>query len=105
MGLFILPGRLKRQLESIARILCGKDAYDKDALCDKQNDLYVHRNMIAKLTAEGKAKDMAEANARCEEYVNRVCAHILDNTAVFKNDENGRKGFSQFMSKLSLEEI
>lgn len=105
MGLFILPGRLKRQLESIAHILCGETAYDSAALEQEENDLYIHRNMIRKLLSEGRAKDMEEANRRCEEYVNQVCAAILDNTAVFKKDENGWKGFAGFLNELSLKEI
>ena len=105
MGLFILPGRLKRQLESIAKILCGEAPYDAASLEDKSNDLYVHRHMIAKLMAEGKAKNMEQANRRCEDYVNKVCAAILDNTAVFKKDETGKAGFGKLMKQLSLKEI
>ena len=105
MGLFILPGRLKRQLEGIAEILCGQTPYDEKALADPQNFLYVHRNMIAKLLSEGKAADKKQAYARCEEYVNKVCAAILDNTAVFKKDETGKAGFDRFMKELNLKEI
>lgn len=105
MGLFILPGRLKRQLEEIARILCGQAPYDPKALEKADHDLYVHRHMIAALIAEGMAKDMQEATMRCEAYVNKVCAAILDNTAVFKKDQNGRNGFEKFMQMLSLEEV
>lgn len=39
------------------------------------------------------------------EYVNRTCAGILGNTAVFKDDENGRAGFARFMAQLGLEEV
>ena len=60
--------------------------------------------MIQKLVGEGKAKDKTEAEARVRGYVNKVCAGILDNTAVFKKDENGRKGFAKFMAALGLEE-
>ena len=105
MGLFILPGRLKRQLDEIENILCGKAAYDKKALENESEDLYVHRFMIGKLMDEGMAPDKAEAHRRVEEYVNRVCAAILDNTAVFKKDENGRKGFRKFIEKLDLQEV
>ena len=105
MGLFILPGRLKRQLDEIENILCGKAAYNKKALENESEDLYVHRFMIGKLMDEGMASDKAEAHRRVEEYVNRVCAAILDNTAVFKKDENGRKGFRKFIEKLDLQEV
>ena len=38
-------------------ILCGKTEYDRAALEREDADLYVHRDMIASLLAEGKAKD------------------------------------------------
>ncbi len=104
MGLFILPPRLKRQLSEIEDILCGKAKYDAAALSDSANDLYVHRGMVQALVSEGVAKDKEEAEARVRGYVNRVCAGILDNTAVFKKDETGRRGFEQFMASLGLEE-
>lgn len=104
MGLFILPPRLKRQLSEIEDILCGKAKYDPAALADPDNDLHIHADMIRKLVGEGAAKDKAEAEMRVRGYVNRVCAGILDNTAVFKRDEKGRRGFAAFMASLGLEE-
>ena len=52
--------------------------------------------------AEGQAKDPADAGERVRTYVNRVCAGILENTAVFKHDENGTAGFEKFMRALQL---
>ena len=105
MGLFILPPRLKRQLKEIEEIVSGKVGYDRAALENKEHDLHIHRQMIAKLLEAGPAKDEEEAHQRVESYVNHVCAGILDNTAVFKRDEKGRKGFEKFMSKLQLREV
>lgn len=105
MGLFILPGRLKRQLDAVEDILCGKAAYDRAALEDPSNDLYIHRFMIEKLMAEGMSAGKEEAHLRMQQYVGKVCAGILGNTAVFKNDENGRKGFKKFTDKLGFMEV
>lgn len=104
MGLYILPGRLKRQLNAIADILCGNAAYDEAALAKEDNDLYVHRNMIKKLYSEGLCKDKAAADARVIGEVNDVCKKILGNTAVFKKDENGLKGFKRFLKSAGIEE-
>ena len=104
MGLFILPPRLKLQLSAIEDILCGERAYDAAAISDPANDLYVHRHMIEELLSEGRAEGKAEAQARVRAYVGRVCAGILDKTAVFKQDEVGQRGFDAFMTALGLEE-
>ncbi len=98
MGLFILPGRLKKQLNMIAEILCGKVEYNQEELSDKDNYLYAHRDMIKEMVAEGLSSDMASANARVTDRVNKTCKNILFNTAVFKNDENGKKGFDRFLN-------
>ena len=105
MGLFILPGRLKRQLDAVEDILCGKAVYDRAALEDPANDLHIHRFMIEKLMAEGMSAGKEEAHLRMQQYVGKVCAGILGNTAVFKNDENGRKGFKKFTDKLGFMEV
>ena len=105
MGLFILPPRLKRQLAAIADILCGNAEYDETALNAPENDLYLHRNMIKTLLSEGRAASKEEAEARVKDYVNKTCAAILDNTAVFKNDETGRQGFDAFLRSMGFEEV
>lgn len=104
MGLYILPGRLKRQLNAIADILCGNAVYDEVALSQEDNDLYVHRNMIKKLYSEGVCRDKAAAEARVTAEVNDVCKKILGNTAVFKKDENGLKGFKRFLKSAGIEQ-
>lgn len=104
MGLFILPPRLKRQLNAIEDILCGITEYNRKALEMPDHDLYVHRSMIEKLVSEGFAKDKTQAHNLVQKYVNRVCAGILDNTAVFKKDTVGQAGFEKFMKVLNLRE-
>lgn len=102
MGLFILPGRLKKQLSMIADILCKNEKYDYDALCDKENYLFAHKDMIKALVEEGYHKDFASAEKRVVDYVNNVCKNILDNTAVFKNDEKGQKAFIKFLNACGI---
>ena len=59
--------------------------------------------MIDELLAGGRVEGKTEAQARVRAYVGRSCASILDNTAVFKQDEPGRRGFDAFMAALGLE--
>lgn len=98
MGLFILPGRLKKQLNMIAEILCGKAEYNQEELNKQDNYLYAHRNMIKQLLEQGTCADMESAEKRVTESVNITCKNILFNTAVFKADENGEAGFKRFLN-------
>ena len=102
MGLFILPGRLKKQLSMIAEILCGELAYDEKAIAEPTNYLYAHRNMIKELVANGYAQDVDSAEKIVTEKVNNVCKNILFNTAVFKSDKVGEKGLQRFLSRLGV---
>ena len=58
--------------------------------------------MIKELMGLGKAKDMTEAEARVTDKVNFICKNILDNTAVFKKDMEGYKGFNRFLATVGI---
>ena len=103
MGLFILPGRLKRELAEISEILCGKKPFDYNELSNENNPLYVHRFMIKSLMEGGAAKNMEDAISRVKQRVNEICRGILFNTAVFKDDEKGAKGFERFLKVCEIE--
>jgi UDPglucose--hexose-1-phosphate uridylyltransferase len=97
MGLFILPGRLKQQLNDIADILCKNVEYNSEELAKQNNFLFVHKDMVASLVKEGYAENKEIALNRVTNYVNETCKNILFNTAVFKPDENGNAGFERFL--------
>ena len=102
MGRFILPGRLKTQLSAVADILSGKTAYDAAALAKEDHPLFVHADMIASLVAEhGTHLSADAAEAAVRDRVNRTCAAILDNTAVFKTDAAGRAAFDRFLRSVT----
>ncbi len=102
MGLFILPGRLKKQLDMISDILCKKEKYNKDEINDPENYLYVHREMIEELLKDGYVKTKKEGERKVTDKVNEVCKNILKNTAVFKDDEKGKKGFMTFLNTVGI---
>ena len=104
MGLFILPARLKKQLDMIADIICGNTAYDETELNNPENYLYVHRDMIKSLVGSVKTSDKEVALDAVKQRVNETCKNILFNTAVFKKDEVGVKGFTSFMNACGMEE-
>lgn len=105
MGLFILPGRLKKQLSMIADILCGNAEYDEKALNDKENYLFVHRDMIKELVSLGTYSDYDCALNAVTDKVNNVCKNILFNTAVFKDDETGKNGFNKFLASCGIKSL
>ena len=102
MGLYILPARLKRQFGEIAKILCKKTKYTEDLFVEGA-DLAVHKDMVDKLMAKKRGiKDEVKANAVILEYVNKVCAEILYNTAVFKKDRSGVTAFNKFLASVEI---
>ena len=102
MGLYILPARLKRQFGEISKILTKQIPYD-ETVCYEGSDLFVHKNMIEKLLKKyPNVKDENKANAIITEYVNKVCAEILFNTAVFKKDKAGISAFNKFLASVEI---
>lgn len=105
MGLFILPGRLKKQLTEVAEILCGNKDYNEEELSNPENPMHVHKEMIKTLLDMGKCDDFESAMTRVIDRVNFVCKNILYNTAVFKKDHDGFNAFVKFLEKVGLKLI
>lgn len=99
MGLFILPGRLKKELEDIEFILQGAIHSE---LHEEDNPLNKHRKMIRELADGGMALSPEEAKQRVNEKVGEICKNILINTAVFKEDEKGVLGFRKFLNSIGV---
>ncbi len=104
MGLFILPGRLKRQSEEIEKFLTGEVKFDEKEV--EKTDLKIHIPMIKRLFdlyGENLPKEIAK-NA-ITTHINFVCMKILGNTAVFKENEAGKLGFGMFMDVCGFTEV
>ena len=102
MGLYILPGRLKRQIEEIVQILCKERPFDLKNV-DPSDSLYVHKDIISKLLLENNDEtDPAKARELIINHINKTCVAILENTSVFKKDEMGRLAFRRFLSTLGI---
>ena len=105
MGLFILPGRLKEQLKTIAEILCKEKEFDKKELSNAENPLSIHFDMINSLVGEGYSADFDSAYARVVDRVNTTCKNILFNTSVFKKDAVGNTGFLKFLESVKIYKV
>ena len=90
MGRFVLPARLKRQLKQVDEVAALK--LNKDEYLEKYPDLEPFESMINDLKL-GKYPSS-------KEYVNEVCRNILRNTAVYKNDEQGKAALNRFVEVL-----
>lgn len=93
MGLFILPARLERQLPLVEAIIENKIETGSYLMANPDLESFIP--MIEKLRRmEGNPHDLVQKE------LEDTCKGILDNTAVFKNDERGRKAFISFVESI-----
>ncbi len=98
MGLFILPGRLKIELAALEDFLTGK----RPLVCPEENDMsFKHFEWVKEIADHhGLCKDHDEAEALLRSEVAKVCAQVLADAGVYKQDENGLEGFKWFMASV-----
>jgi UDPglucose--hexose-1-phosphate uridylyltransferase len=99
MGLAVLPGRLKEELSILRELLLKKDPLD---LINKNPKVIKHLNWCEGLL-EKYSEKLNENNIEeiLKKEVGLVFSQVLENSGVFKNDENGRRGFDNFISSLN----
>ncbi|QHT59948.1 UDP-glucose--hexose-1-phosphate uridylyltransferase [Paenibacillus lycopersici] len=103
MGLAVLPGRLKAELEEIARLLTGETAYDGTAV--QSGPLAKHADWIeAMIAANGMALSAEQAEALLRDEVGRKFLDVLCDAGVFKRTPEGREAFARFLLSLGLAE-
>ncbi len=104
MGLAILPGRLKLEIEQIKQILCGK-SYNEESF-DKGHVLYKHKAWIEELLPKygnTLTDEYADEVIRCE--IGRKFETCLEHTGVFKQTDEGLKAFDKFMKSIGCKNI
>ena len=95
MGLAVLPGRLKGEMDSLrTALLEGKDIRKDEVLAK-------HADWVDEFMAkhENFNKDNAEEIIRQE--IGLVFSEVLTDAGVYKDDENGRKGILRFIEKVN----
>ncbi len=98
MGLFILPGRLKNEIEEMKKLILGEIPFSMEELSKEENPLNKHLNMILELGNKAKGKvSQKECDNLIYGYINNACKEILLTTGVFKQDDVGEKAFNDFM--------
>ena len=95
MGVFILPGRLKDELDDACLLLTGE--HDIRTL-HEEDRCYKHLPWLnALMEKHGLFSNRHTAHECLRQAVADVCAEVLTDCGVFKLDTEGKKGFMQFM--------
>ena len=95
MGLAVLPGRLKSEMDSLRTVLLkGKDIRNDEVLGK-------HADWVDEFMAKHKDfnKDNAEEIIRQE--IGLVFSEVLTDAGVYKDDEKGRKGILRFIERVN----
>ena len=99
-GLFILPGRLQKELGAICDILSGKEPMPAD-IENPEHPLNKHLPWLTELQKLPPLKGDA-LKERIRREVGVICEHVLEDCAVFANDEAGRAGLERFLEKCNI---
>ncbi len=97
MGLAVLPGRLKDELQLLAKALIKDDELSEV----KQNEEIIKHLQWAQQIKENY-NDLNEANIEqiLKEEVGYIFSTILEHAGVFKRDEKGKTAFIKFVTSL-----
>lgn len=98
MGVFILPGRLKHELDLVKRSLMGEDInVTKYPEAEKHLDWIAAMKQSVNIPLNEDAADEL-----IKQEMGRICFEVIDCAAVFKDTEDGRLGFTQFMESMDF---
>ncbi|MEO3944191.1 UDP-glucose--hexose-1-phosphate uridylyltransferase [Gorillibacterium sp. CAU 1737] len=97
MGLAVLPGRLKEEIEQIASWLAHASEAGQAAVIEQDSPLAKHAVWMQELRAAYPSLNRAEAVEAVRREVGRKFARVLLDAGVYKRDEQGQAGFHRFM--------
>ena len=86
-GLFILPARLVRQGKEVEDVVAKK----------LTNEQYLQQ--YPDLSAFGPMVEDVKGGAKVNDHISRVCQHILENVAVYKNVPEDQKALGAFVKE------
>ncbi|WP_438448599.1 UDP-glucose--hexose-1-phosphate uridylyltransferase [Gorillibacterium sp. sgz5001074] len=105
MGLAVLPGRLKQELEEIAAILTGENGADGE-WNKEEHPLAKHAAWISELQARyGTALSKEQAARVMEEEVGHKFARVLSDAGVYKRTGDGMAAYDRFMAHLGFRRV
>lgn len=106
MGLAVLPGRLKNELEQIAAYLTGEAVYDAAALQEQAHPLHKHAEWIGTLVATyGISCSTDDALRLVREETGSKFLDVLKDAGVYKRTPEGADGFRRFLESIGLQAL
>ncbi|WP_418303819.1 UDP-glucose--hexose-1-phosphate uridylyltransferase [Paenibacillus crassostreae] len=101
MGLAILPGRLKNELDLVAHILSGDDRLHSASIAGEVPELTQHLDWIKELIDEhGNQFSKDEAVQLVQHEVGDKFVEILGHAGVYKRTEVGQQAFVRFLEHM-----
>lgn len=106
MGLAILPGRLKQDVERITLLLSERGQWEEQREQLHETDsLYPHRAWIDQMLEQYGIMAADKAKQVILHEVGNKFATILGQAGVFKHDEQGRDAFCRFTAACGYERV
>ncbi len=113
MGLAILPGRLKYEMEKIKELILElkkdenfKENRDYTSLYEnmkKDTELKKHADWLKYYIESNKIGSILDKNIDefLKSAIGETFSKVLENCGIFKNNEDGEKGFRKFINKVN----
>ncbi|CAM4020510.1 UDP-glucose--hexose-1-phosphate uridylyltransferase [Paenibacillus alkaliterrae] len=104
MGLAVLPGRLKDELEQIADYLTGVSSAGADELKDAAHPLHKHADWLLSLIERfGTAASAEQAKVIIEAETGGKFLQVLKDAGVYKRTPAGTAAFERFLASIGLQ--
>ena len=95
MGLAVLPGRLKGEMDSLrTALLEGRDIRQDEVLSK-------HADWVDEFMTRHREFNKDNAEEIIKQEIGLVFSEVLIDAGVYKDDENGRKGMLRFIDKMN----
>lgn len=103
MGLAVLPGRLKQELEAIRDILTGKTPFSSEIKEQPEHALHKHADWIAELAEKYGTKLEEQKGALVlQTEVGNKFTEVLGDAGVYKRDSLGLAAFDRLMEQMGF---
>ncbi|MBD2872364.1 UDP-glucose--hexose-1-phosphate uridylyltransferase [Paenibacillus sp. IB182493] len=104
MGLAVLPGRLKDELEQIAAYLTGEQPASEAELRESSHPLHKHSEWLLSLVGRyGASCSPEQAMAIVQAETGGKFLEVLKDAGVYKRTEDGIAAFERFLTSIGLQ--